>query len=308
MEEAIRLAEGMGDLPSLGWTLRNVSKIYGDRGDLDTQRRYVERAVAYAEQLDDPHLLMESAVSHGALAFHGGDWAQARREYERSLAASRRMSRSFLSVLPLIMLTQLCLAEGAWPEAAQCLAESLRTAERGGGYRMVPLVQSVAAYRDLLEGHPQQARARLVPLLAGPDLASTFFLQSTPVRVLLAWAYLDLGEVALAADVAAAATRDARSAPGLPALVDALWMEARVALRQRQWLAAERAVGEGLEVARCLHQPYREARLLHVSGELHRQKGEAEPARQHLGAALAIFQRLGARPQGAQVAQALAEL
>jgi hypothetical protein len=170
------------------------------------------------------------------------------------------------------------------------------------------LAQSVAAYRDLLEGHPEQARARLVPLLAGPDLASTFFLQSTPVRVLLAWAHLDLGEMALAAEVAAAATRDARSAHGLPALADTLWMEARVALRQRQWLDAERAVGEGLEVARRLRQPYREARLLHVWGELQRQKGEAAAAREHWEAALAIFQRLGARPQGAEVARALAEL
>jgi hypothetical protein len=128
------------------------------------------------------------------------------------------------------------------------------------------------------------------------------------VRVLLAWAYLDLGEVAAAAEWAAAVERDARSAHGLPALVDALWMEARVALRQCQWLDAERAVGEGLEVARRLRQPYREARLLHVSGELHRQKGEVAPARERWEAALAIFQHLGARPHSAEVAQALAEL
>jgi tetratricopeptide (TPR) repeat protein len=251
---------------------------------------------------------VESAVAHGALAFHGGDWAQARREYERGLAASRRMSRTWISVQPLIMLAQLSLAEGAWPEAAECLAESLRTAERGGGVSIVPWAQSVAAYRDLLEGQPERARARLEPLLAGPDLASRGLFQSMPVRVLLAWAHLDLGEVTLAAEVAAAVTRDARSAPGLPALVDALWMEARVALRQRQWLDAERAADEGLEVARRLRQPYREARLLQVSGELHRQKGEAGRARERLEAARAIFQRLGARPSSAQVAQALVEL
>jgi hypothetical protein len=103
---------------------------------------------------------------------------------------------------------------------------------------MIPWAQSVAAYGDLLEGHPEQARDRLVPLLAGPDPASTFFNQSLPVRVLLAWAYLDLGEVALAADLAAAVTREARCAQGLPALADALWMEARVALRKGYWLDA----------------------------------------------------------------------
>jgi hypothetical protein len=67
-------------------------------------------------------------------------------------------------------------------------------------------------------------------------------------------------------------------------------------------------VGEGLAVARRLRQPYREARLLHVAGELHRQKGEAAQARERWEAALALFRRLGARPHCAEVEQALAEI
>jgi tetratricopeptide (TPR) repeat protein len=307
MEEALRLAEGMGDLPTMGWTLRHASKMYADRGDIDTQRRCVARALEYAAQLDDPHLLVECATAHGALAFHDGDWALARREYERGLAASRRMSRSWLSVGPLGLLAQLSLAEGGWPEAAQYLTDGLRTAEAGGGTWILPWMQSVMAHHALLQGRPEEARARLAPLLAGPDLASRLVFQSMPVRVLLAWAQLDLSEVAAAAALASEAAQDARSTHSLPALADALWMEARVALRQRQWLDAEQAASEGLEVARRLRQPYREARLLHVLGELHRQKGEAAPARERWEAALAIFQRLGARPYGAEVARALAE-
>jgi hypothetical protein len=38
--------------------------------------------------------------------------------------------------------------------------------------------------------------------------------------------------------------------------------------------------------------PYAEARLLHVYGLMHVQKGEREPALGRLEAALAIFQRL----------------
>jgi tetratricopeptide (TPR) repeat protein len=308
MEEALRLAEARGDLPTVGWTLRHASKMYADRGDVDTQRRYVERALEYAAQLDDPHLLVESATAHGALAFHDGDWTLARCEYERGLAASRRMSRSWLSVVPLGLLAQLSLAEGAWPEAAGCLTDSLRTAEAGGGTWMLPWVQSVMAHHELLRGRVEEARARLAPLLAGPDLASRLAFQSMPVHVLLAWAQLDLGEVAAAAALASEAAQDARSTRSLPALADALWMEARVALRQQHWREVERAVGEGLAVARRLRQPYREARLLHVAGELHRQKGEAAPARERWEAALVLFRRLGARPHCAEVEQALAEI
>jgi transposase len=41
--------------------------------------------------------------------------------------------------------------------------------------------------------------------------------------------------------------------------------------------------------------PYAEARLLHVYGLMHAQKGGPEPARERLEAALALFRRLGAR-------------
>jgi hypothetical protein len=44
-----------------------------------------------------------------------------------------------------------------------------------------------------------------------------------------------------------------------------------------------------------MQYPYAEARLLQVYGQLHAQQGDHEPARARLGAALAIFRRLGAR-------------
>jgi hypothetical protein len=54
--------------------------------------------------------------------------------------------------------------------------------------------------------------------------------------------------------------------------------------------------------------PYAEARLLHVCGRLHIQKGEPEAARERLEAALAIFRRLGARVDVALAEQALSTL
>jgi hypothetical protein len=54
--------------------------------------------------------------------------------------------------------------------------------------------------------------------------------------------------------------------------------------------------------------PYEEARLLHLCGQLHAQKREPAPAQERLGAALAIFQGLGARMDVARVEQDIATL
>ena len=91
-------------------------------------------------------------------------------------------------------------------------------------------------------------------------------------------------------------------------LPDALWMQATVATRQERWDEAEQALEEGLTLARSMPYPYAEARLLHVYGEMHVQKGELEPARKRLEAALAIFRRLDARKDVEQVECALADL
>jgi hypothetical protein len=45
-----------------------------------------------------------------------------------------------------------------------------------------------------------------------------------------------------------------------------------------------------------------------MSGAMHVQKGEPEPARERLEAALAIFRRLGARKDAEWVEQAIADL
>ena len=85
----------------------------------------------------------------------------------------------------------------------------------------------------------------------------------------------------------------------------ALRVQALVALRQGCWAEAERALDEGLGVARAIGHPYAEARLLHVSGLLCIQTGTAIEARHLLQVALTILQRLGAWGEAARVEQAL---
>jgi hypothetical protein len=125
---------------------------------------------------------------------------------------------------------------------------------------------------------------------------------------LLAQAHLDLDHVHTAVEIAAQASVRARAASQRPDLVEALRVQALVAIRQKRWDDVERALEEGLALARCMPYPYGEARLLHVYGEVHAGKGEPGPARERLEAALAIFRRLGARKDAERVEQDLAAL
>jgi tetratricopeptide (TPR) repeat protein len=124
----------------------------------------------------------------------------------------------------------------------------------------------------------------------------------------LAWAYLELGDVAAAEDAVSQAVTQARAASFRLALVDALRVQARVAARQGRWEEAERTLEEGLALVRSMRYPYAEAGLLHAYGLMHVQKGEREPALGWLEAALAIFQRLGARKEAERTEHAIRAL
>src|SRR5207244_6819519 len=171
----------------------------------------------------------------------------------------------------------------------------------GGDLHLRRIVQRLLAEHDLREGRPAAARARLVPLLDRPGLEE---LDVTRLLPHLAWAHLEVGDVTAAVEVAGQAVRRARALP--PTLVDALWAQALVGLRQGHWEEAAQALREGLTLARTLPYPYAEARFLHLDGQRHAAQGERGPARAQLEAALAHFRQLGARRGGAQVDQALA--
>jgi tetratricopeptide (TPR) repeat protein len=173
------------------------------------------------------------------------------------------------------------------------------------------MVQSLLAERDLRAGHPHAVRTRLAPRLDRPGADRTLLedgWQVMPLLVLLAWAHLELGEVTRAAEMVAQAIIRERVSHTRLALVEALWVQAMALTRQERWAAAEHALEEGLALARSMPYPYAEARLLHVYGQMHARKGEPEPARVRLEAALAIFERLGARKDTERVEQAIADL
>jgi tetratricopeptide (TPR) repeat protein len=187
---------------------------------------------------------------------------------------------------------KLRMQSGEWAAAAEDLAEVSALLERAGDLNPLREAQTLLAELDLLEGRPEAARDRLIPLL---DRVSLEELDVTQLLPTLAWAHLELGNVATAREVVKQAIRRARAQSLHRALVDALRVQAMVAILQRDWESAEQALEEGSTLAQAMPYPYAEGRLQHVYGEMYLQKGEPGSARERLEAALAIFRRLGAR-------------
>ncbi|HEV8193511.1 MAG TPA: hypothetical protein VGP82_18780 [Ktedonobacterales bacterium] len=76
------------------------------------------------------------------------------------------------------------------------------------------------------------------------------------------------------------------------ALLDVLRVRGLLYLRQTRWQDADAVLEQALSLARGMPQPYAEATLLYVFGQLRITKGEPAPAREKRGAALGICDRL----------------
>jgi transposase len=304
-QEVLPLAEAVADLECLWRAHVDLAAMHVLRGAFDASRGFIERALALAEHMGDPGPISGTLTLRGWLAIVGGAWPGAQAGLDQALALSRQVDRSWYSPYPLIFRARLALATGAWADATASVQEALALAERGEDLQALRWASTVMAEMDVLAGHPETARDRLVPLLDQPGLEECDVTLLLPV---LAWAHLELGQVDQATDVVGQALVRARREDMRLVLVEALRVQALIALRHGQWDEAARSLEEGITLARSMPYPYAEARLLDVYGRLHAQKGQPEAAREGLEAARAIFARLGAPTDAAQVEQALAGL
>jgi tetratricopeptide (TPR) repeat protein/transcriptional regulator with XRE-family HTH domain len=313
LEEVIPLAEALGDLDILKRALIHITGVYIARGEFDKSERYGKRALEVAEQQGDAAQIVSAGVALAISSFSAGDWVQARVQLERVLAVSRAIGEPKAIAAPLVELGRLSLAEGAWDDASRYLEESLALSERSDAviavlWRAQPLLSE----GDILVGRPDLARGRLAPLLAGasqrPWPVPFFQFSVAQALAILAWAHVELGDVAAADEVVGQAITRARAMNYRLAWVNALRVQAMVRICQERWVEAEQTLEEGLTMARSLPYPYGEARLLHVYGQMHAKRGEPGRARGRLEAALIIFRRLGARKDAERVEQAIVAL
>jgi tetratricopeptide (TPR) repeat protein len=301
LAEARGLAESVGDLSNLCEALAYTVLGHYALGELAVSGRYAEQEIGVATRLGDPAEIVLALAHSGRNAYLMGDWSRARADLEQAVRVSNRIGVSAAVTEAVVFLAELHLSAGEWDEAIRCLDEALVVAGRNGAYGgRIRHAQILRAEYELLTGHPEAARDRLLPLQAAEDTWNKW------LQTHLAWAYLELGDARRAADTMAPIVRQARSERHLIRLTDALHVQAMALAALGHDDEAAAALDEGLTLALALPYPYGEARLLHVYGLLHRQRGESALAQQRLAAAHATFRRLGARKDVERVEQDIA--
>jgi tetratricopeptide (TPR) repeat protein len=199
----------------------------------------------------------------------------------------------------------LSLHEGNWEEASRYLEEGASMAARTRHLGELRAAQQALAERDLLDGRPRDALARLQTLLKDLDLEDSVLTKPMPAlaQVQLALGHLDDAEVLVVPGM----TR-ARDRCNQVDLVEWLRLQGMVGIRRGRYQDAQGVLDEAISLSRGMPYPYAEGRLLQVYGESHIQAGEPREAQETLEAALAIFRRLGARKDVERLKQDLASL
>jgi adenylate cyclase len=302
LEGALPLVEAGGDFVVLWRALNNTATVCEKLGRMDLVKPYTERALEVAERMGNPSRTAFILANLGSTLITLGDWGGARTQLDRAMNLAVSAGHAADAAIPLQYLGQLCLWQGDLNGAHNHLREGLILAQQSGDRQNLEMVQAFLAELDLVEGRPAAARSRLEPLVAQEDATLGLLL---PV---LAWTQLELGDLPGADDMARQAVERASEHSEQYHAVHALWVQSMVLMGREQWGGAERALDEGLDLARSMPFPYLEARLLHAAARLRLALSEPEGAQERLERAGAIFRRLGARLDAERTDQSLLEV
>jgi tetratricopeptide (TPR) repeat protein/transcriptional regulator with XRE-family HTH domain len=301
-ERTIAQSEALGDLERLGWATCLLTSLRIWTGDFKAAQETGARALAVAQRRGDPAQIAFFTQEIGVLALFLGDWEAARHGFEQAATLFRGVEGFWGIPDARVQAGWLALEEGRWEEAAQLLDPIVDRAECDGSPMVLIRAQILRAELDILQEHPEMARARLAGWVDPPGVET---LDGSLLLPTLAWALLELGEASAARELVTQAIRQGHRQQHCVALVNALRVQALVSLHDGDSAEAVRALDEGLALARRMGYPYAEGRLLHVYGSLHARMGQPTQAQESLESALAVFERLGARQDVERARQAL---
>ncbi|HLV97042.1 MAG TPA: AAA family ATPase [Ktedonobacterales bacterium] len=304
-ERVIHLAQANLRLMPLCQALHIAMIVHSFSGNLTLSRQYGQQGLEAAQRLDDPHWLASIESAYSQVAFFSGHWQEADAHAQRAVAIGRQVGFSRSVLYALIELARVRLAQGAVAEACSLLDESIVLTQKHQELFALRYALGLRAEYDLLSGHPQEARERLLPVLAGGALEDWGMQMLLPM---LAWAQGELGEVPTAQELLTRGLACARARNEHLTIGILLVVSARLAMRQQHWQEAERALEEAVRLAQALPAPYVEAQARYVSGLVRLQQGAGEQAQSWLMAAGRLLHHLGERLYAERVEQALAAL
>jgi class 3 adenylate cyclase/tetratricopeptide (TPR) repeat protein len=292
LEPVVPYLEQAGDLPEAMRAASLLAQVFFFSGDSRSGESWRERALQLARQVGDAAQVAYETCMVGYVHLRLGAMDAAWEAGRRSLDDARALDRSTMTGSPLGLLATLSWMQGKWDELERYAGEMVALSDQSDEPWWRRHGQHVLALRDLLEEQADRALARLDPLLPEAELD---ILEQTLYLPAFAEAYLQVGNLDQARKVLAVPLAlQTRDMDGV--LVDTLRVHAMVLRVGGDLTGAGTVLHRLLDLTRWMPYPYGEAQALAEYGQLEATRGNPTKARQCVEEALALFQRVDARP------------
>jgi tetratricopeptide (TPR) repeat protein len=306
---ARQVAQEAGDLEGVSLLTGSLGELLVQSGALADGARAYEQALDAAQSYGGPDALAQIYCGLARIALYRGAWDETLSSCHRALTVMAAHGFGSYSADVALLQGMVSLYRGERQMAHAYLDQAIQNSlsQRGGNANdptNVRLqVDTALSEADLLQDGAAAARARLEPWLerTGPHER-----MSTMLLPLLAWAWSKHGEVERADALLAECLEQTREHQYDLVFVDALRVQAMLALCRDAWGEAEHALGEALSRSRAMSHLFAEAKVLYVYGQLHATRDETERAFAMYQSALDILQHLGERLYAGHIERALA--
>jgi tetratricopeptide (TPR) repeat protein len=260
-------------------------------GHFEQELELRHRALDIARRLDRAPILAFATGNLALPLLYLGRWREARGYCDESLQLFAAQGESWYAAYPRVYLGRLLFSQGRRAAARKHLEAALDITARSGDLQAGRHVRSLLAEHDLYLGRPDQALARLEPVLDRTGQEEEWVTRLLPV---VARTKLALGRPEEADELLSYAAERALRQNHRLALVKIKRARGDLYGELQQWDRAQQALAEGRALAADMPYPFAEARVLHSLGLSLMTQGDRSAAREALEEALGLFQFLGA--------------
>ncbi|HSH82034.1 MAG TPA: tetratricopeptide repeat protein, partial [Herpetosiphonaceae bacterium] len=131
-EQALSLAQELGDTPGMVFALNNLGVQAYEQGDLARSKLLLAESLRHARELGDVMLMTYALTNLGEVARAGKEYNRATAFYEEALANARKVESATVRAVALFNLAEVVRLQEDRGRAAQLYHEALRIAAAGG--------------------------------------------------------------------------------------------------------------------------------------------------------------------------------
>jgi ATP/maltotriose-dependent transcriptional regulator MalT len=309
MNQAVELVHEAGDLEWEAGARMNAAWWTVLAGEFGSARIALERTHAMAEKIGGTACSENTALALTKLSLLEGKWDEAEARGAKALARLEEWQRPFPFGIAACYLAHVYLLRGRFEEAETLLHEARSWANVSSSYATLWQALTILARLEMRRGKPSQAKACLDQCLESIKNAGCAHQLRAETLIVLTGFCVQTGDTAAAQISLREAVEAASAFPYLAGQVCRI--RGQVAAQSGRLEEAVEHFEAGLDTNSAAPQPYDEALLRHdLALCLLRRKrvGDHKAARSHLDIALAIAERLDARPDAEMIRQALGRI